>query len=63
MYLNYLPLRFTSDVFRGGILSLEGSRKELAIMESDLFQKLRELRQKHASTHVFYPMEDAIACI
>ncbi len=55
MYLNYLPLRFTSDVFRGGILPFEGGRKELTIRESDLFQKLRELRKKHESTHIFLP--------
>lgn len=63
MHLNYLPLRFTSDVFRGGILSFENSRKEVFTKESDLLQKLRELRQEHASTHVFYPVGNTIACI
>jgi hypothetical protein len=63
VHLNYLPLRFTSDVFRGGVLSFEGSRKELAAKESALSLKLRELRQQHGSTHVFHPMGNAIACI
>ncbi len=29
MNLNYLPLRFTSDVFRGGVLFFEGNPKDL----------------------------------
>ena len=63
MHLNYLPLHFTSDVFRGGVLSFEGSRKELAAKESALSLKLRELRQQHGATHVFHAMGNAIACI
>jgi hypothetical protein len=63
VYLNYLPLRFTSDVFRGGVLSFEGSRKELAAKESPLSQKLRELRQQYGATHFFHAMGNAIACI
>jgi hypothetical protein len=45
MHLNYLPLRFTSDVFKGGVLPLEGNPKNLATGESALSLKLRELRQ------------------
>ena len=63
MHLNYLPLHFTSDVFRGGVLSFEGSRKELATKESALSLKLRKLRQQHGATHVFHAMGNAIACI
>ncbi len=63
MHLNYLPLHFTSDIFRGGVLSFEGDRKELAGKESALSLKLRELRHQHTVTHVFHSMGNAIACI
>ena len=63
MHLNYLPIKFTPDVFRGGVLSFEGSRKELAGRENPLFEKLRELRQQHATTHVFHAIGNEIACI
>jgi O-acetyl-ADP-ribose deacetylase (regulator of RNase III) len=63
LHLNYLPLRFTSEVFRGGVVSFEGSRKELATKEGPLSLKLRELRQKHGATHVFHDIGGAIACI
>ena len=63
MHLNYLPLHFTSDVFRGGVLSFEGSRKELAAKESAISLKLRELRQQYGATHVFHTMGNVIACI
>ena len=53
MHLNYLPLRFTSDVFRGGVLLVEGSRKGLAPKESPLSLKLRELRQEHGANARF----------
>jgi hypothetical protein len=63
VHLNYLPIRFTSEVFNGGVLSFEGSLKELSAKESALSLKLRELRKQHGSTHVFHPMGNAIACI
>lgn len=63
MHLNYLPLHFSSNKFSGGILSFPGSRKELAAKDSALSIKLRELRQQYGSTHFFYAMENAIACI
>ena len=31
MYLNYLPLRFTSDYFKGGVLVFDGDPKERAL--------------------------------
>jgi len=54
MHLNYLPLRFTSDVFKGGVLPFDGNPKDLSTGESALSLKLRELRQQHGSTHVFH---------
>jgi hypothetical protein len=63
VHLNYLPLQFTSDVFRGGVLSFEGSRKELVGKESPLSIRLRELRQQYATTHVFHAIGNTIACI
>jgi hypothetical protein len=62
VHLNYLPLHFASDVFRGGVLSFEGSRKDLTGKESPLSIRLRELRQQHAKTHVFHPIGNTIAC-
>lgn len=63
MHLNYLPLRFTSDVFKGGTLLFEGSLKDLAKRESALSVKLRELRQHNRKTHVFHASGNTIACI
>ena len=63
MHLNYLPLRFTSDVFKGGVLPFEGNPKDLASGESALSLKLRELREEHGTSHVFHASENAIACI
>jgi hypothetical protein len=63
VHLNYLPLRFTSDAFKGGILLFEGNPKDLATKESALSVKLRELRHQHGKTHVFHATGDAIACI
>ncbi|NUM66830.1 hypothetical protein HUU39_16460 [candidate division KSB1 bacterium] len=63
MHLNYLPLRFTSNLFRGGILSFDGNETELSIKENVLSRKLRELRQQHASTHVFHALGNTIVCI
>ena len=63
MHLNYLPLRFTSDVFRGGILSFDSTLKEFAAKKGAFSQKLRELRREHGSSHVFHAMGNAIACI
>ena len=63
MHLNYLPLRFTSDAFKGGILLFEGNPKDLVTKESALSVKLHELRHQHGKTHVFYASGNAIACI
>jgi hypothetical protein len=63
VHLNYLPLRFTSDVFKGGVLLFEGNPKDLATRESALSVKLRELRQQNGKTHVFHASGNTIACI
>ncbi len=63
MHLNYLPLRFTSDVFHGGVISFPGNPRDLAEKESALSLKLRELRQNHGTTHLFYAYGNIIACI
>ena len=63
MHLNYLPLRFTSDVFKGGVLFFEGDPKGFAASESALSVKLRELRQQNGKTHVFQASGNTIACI
>ena len=62
MHLNYLPFRFTTDVFKGGVLLFGGNRKELDAKDSALSLKLRELRQQHGTTHVFHAMGNTIAC-
>ena len=63
MHLNYLPLRFTSDVFHGGTISFTGNPKDLADKESALSIKLREFRHKHGVTHLFYASNNSIACV
>ena len=63
MHLNYLPLRFSSDAFKGGVLSFEGNQKALTARESALSVKLRELRAHHGKTHVFHASGNTIACI
>lgn len=62
MHLNYLPLQFTSDVFKGGEIEFEGDPEDRT-RESPLSVKLRELRQQHGDTHVFYASGRTIACI
>ena len=63
MHLNYLPLRFTSDAFEGGIIYFPGNPKELVAKESPLSIKLRELRQNHDKTHFFYASGNTICCV
>lgn len=63
MHLNYLPLRFTSDAFRGGILSFAGNPRDLAAKDSALSLKLRELRQNQGHTHFFYSSGNTICCV
>jgi len=63
MHLNYLPLRFTSDAFEGGIITFAGNSKRFSEKDSELSIKLRELREDHRSTHFFYRSGNAIACI
>src|ERR1051325_7678609 len=62
MHLNYLPLRFTSDVFHGGVLPFAGNSKDYATWESALSLRLRELRQQYGTTHVFHASGNTIAC-
>ncbi|HXR75386.1 MAG TPA: Piwi domain-containing protein [Bryobacteraceae bacterium] len=63
MHLNYLPLRFTSDVFNGGVLSVGGNPKDLRTKDSPISLKLRELRRDHGATHFFYAAGENIFCI
>ena len=63
MNLNYLPLRFTSDVFKGGVLFFDGNPRDLGTRESLLSVKLRELRQQYRKTHVFHAAGNTIACV
>ena len=63
MHLNYLPLRFTSDVFTGGVIAFNGHPRDLASKESPLSLKLRALREEHGKTHLFHASENEIACI
>src|SRR5664279_4955657 len=63
MHLNYLPLRFTSDVFPGGVISFPGNPKDLADKASALSLKLRELRNEHGATHFFHVSNNSIACV
>lgn len=63
MHLNYLPLRFTSDAFEGGIITFSGNPKRFSEKDCELSTKLRELRKEHRSTHFFYRLGNAIACI
>jgi hypothetical protein len=60
MHLNYLPLRFTSDVFKGGLLYFEGNPKDLSTKDSALSVKLRELRHQNKKTHVFHASSNQI---
>jgi hypothetical protein len=63
VHLNYLPVRFTSDAFSRRNDHISGNPKDLAQKESALSLKLRELRQNHDSTHLFYASANTIACI
>ena len=63
MHLNYLPLRFTSDVFGGGVLSFKSGPQDLWAKDSPLSLKLKELRREYGDTHVFHSSGDTIACI
>jgi hypothetical protein len=63
VHLNYLPLRFTSDGFQGGVLSFPGNPKDLAAKDSPLSVKLRDLRQNQGKTHFFYASGNTISCV
>jgi len=63
VHLNYLPLRFTSDVFNGGVLEFENTPYGCDGKDSPLSLKLRELRHEHGDTHVFHSTRNSIACI
>ena len=54
MHLNYLPLRFTAEVFNGGVVSFEGKKhQELAAQRSALSVKTRALRQRPSQNAFF----------
>jgi len=63
VYLNYLPLRFTSDVFRGGQIIVPGPSTGQYSKDSPISKKLRELRETYAQTHFFYSINNAINCV
>ena len=63
LHLNYLPLRFTADVFSGSILNVEESSETFPAKDSPLSVILRELRQKHSKTHLFHPAGNTICCV
>jgi hypothetical protein len=63
LHLNYLPLRFTSDIFQGGTIVVEGDRQSHFIKNSPAAAKLRELRKAHRSSHFCYLSGEAIHCI
>ena len=55
VYLNYLPLRFTSDIFAGGVIAVEGGSSTHYTKDGPVGKKLEtELRRAHAHTHFFY---------
>ncbi|ACO33759.1 argonaute/piwi family protein [Acidobacterium capsulatum] len=63
MHLNYLPLRFTADIFKGGALTFpEGSEKNWT-SDDPISKELSKLREKHGDSHVFHRMGNKIACI
>src|SRR5947199_10633680 len=53
LFLNYLPLRFTSDVFTGGILVFDETG-DPHDKDSPIAKSLRDLRAAHSDTHLFY---------
>lgn len=63
MLLNYLPLRFESDVFNGGVLSFESERNNPHDPDKAISQRLRELRREHRATHFFYRSGNEIFCV
>ncbi len=63
MHLNYLPLRFTSDVFQGGVITVGGTRNDLRAKDSPISLKLRDLRRDHGPTHFFYATGENILCV
>jgi hypothetical protein len=65
LHLNYLPLRFTTDVFHGGVLTVVEGPYGAGHFERDspVGLKLRELRKSHSETHFFYASAGSIFCI
>ncbi len=53
LFLNYLPLRFTSDMFTGGtiIFDMDGGPDD---EESPIAQRLKEMRAAHPNTYLFH---------
>lgn len=63
LYLNYLPLRFTSDVFYGSTLKFDTSANSSLSRNDQLWQKLAELRENHNKTHLFHAIGNKIHCV
>jgi hypothetical protein len=63
LHLNYLPLHFTSDIFRGGSIVAEGDWQAYFRKNSPVATKLRELRKEYRSSHFFYFSGTTINCI
>jgi len=63
MHLNYLPLRFTSDLFSGSVLHFAESGKRVFGQENPLALKLQELRRDHGKDHIFHYSGNDIYCI
>ena len=63
LHLNYLPLRFTNDVFSGSVLRFDESSETFPSKNSLLSITLSELRQKHSETHLFHAVGNTICCI
>jgi Piwi domain len=63
MHLNYLPFRFTSDAFKGGVLHFAESGKKQSGQENPVAQKLQELRRDQGSDYVFHYSGNDIYCI
>lgn len=63
MHLNYLPLRFTADLFKGGVLTFSDAPDRTRGADNPISRRLHELREAHRDTHVFHTMGNRIACI
>lgn len=62
MILNYLPLRFNADAFKGSFLEFDVSEDDLAWKDEPVSSKLRELRRNYRESHFFYRSGRFIFC-